>query len=47
MCSRLATPWCAPKIGYEISFNRHFYVFEPPRTLHAIDEELKGVTANT
>lgn len=34
------------KVGYEIPFNRHFYVFEPPRSLHAIDEELKGVTAN-
>ncbi|NHZ79551.1 N-6 DNA methylase [Massilia sp. CCM 8695] len=34
------------KVGYEISFNRHFYVFEPPRSLHAIDEELKIVTAN-
>lgn len=34
------------KIGYEIPFNRHFYVFEPPRSLHAIDEELKGVTTN-
>lgn len=33
------------KIGYEIPFNRHFYVFEPPRDLHTIDEELKGVTA--
>jgi type I restriction enzyme M protein len=33
------------KVGYEIPFNRHFYVFEPPRSLHAIDEELKGVTA--
>ena len=33
------------KVGYEISFNRHFYVFEPPRDLHTIDEELKGVTA--
>lgn len=32
------------KVGYEIPFNRHFYVFEPPRDLHAIDEELKGVT---
>jgi hypothetical protein len=28
------------------SFNRHFYVFEPPRSLQAIDEELKGMTAN-
>jgi type I restriction enzyme M protein len=34
------------KVGYEIPFNRHFYVFEPPRSLHAIDEELKAVTAN-
>jgi type I restriction enzyme M protein len=33
------------KVGYEIPFNRHFYVFGPPRSLHAIDEELKGVTA--
>jgi len=33
------------KVGYEIPFNRHFYVFEPPRDLHAIDEELKGVSA--
>ena len=32
------------KVGYEIPFNRHFYVFEPPRSLHAIDEELKTVT---
>ncbi|MDR6420516.1 type I restriction enzyme M protein [Paraburkholderia phenoliruptrix] len=34
------------KIGYEIPFNRHFYVFEPPRDLHTIDEELKTVSAN-
>lgn len=33
------------KVGYEIPFNRYFYVFEPPRDLHTIDEELKGVTA--
>ncbi len=32
------------KVGYEIPFNRHFYVFEPPRSLHAIDEELRAVT---
>jgi type I restriction enzyme M protein len=32
------------KVGYEIPFNRHFYVFEPPRSLHAIDEELKAVS---
>jgi type I restriction enzyme M protein len=34
------------KVGYEISFNRHFYVFEPPRDLHTIDEELRAVSAN-
>lgn len=34
------------KVGYEIPFNRHFYVFEPPRSLYAIDEELKTVTAS-
>ena len=33
------------KVGYEIPFNRHFYVFEPPRDLYTIDEELKGVSA--
>jgi type I restriction enzyme M protein len=33
------------KVGYEVPFNRHFYVFEPPRCLHEIDEDLKGVTA--
>ncbi len=32
------------KVGYEIPFNRHFYVFKPPRPLEEIDEELKGVT---
>jgi type I restriction enzyme M protein len=34
------------KVGYEIPFNRHFYVFEPPRTLEEIDAELKSVSAN-
>jgi len=34
------------KIGYEIPFNRHFYVFQPPRALGEIDAELKGVTDN-
>jgi type I restriction enzyme M protein len=32
------------KIGYEIPFNRHFYVFEPPRELAEIDADLKQVT---
>ncbi len=32
------------KVGYEIPFNRHFYVFKPPRDLAAIDTDLKVVT---
>ena len=32
------------KVGYEIPFNRHFYVFKPPRELAEIDAELKVVT---
>ena len=32
------------KVGYEIPFNRHFYVFTPPRDLAAIDADLKVVT---
>jgi type I restriction enzyme M protein len=32
------------KVGYEIPFNRYFYVFKPPRPLATIDAELKGVT---
>jgi type I restriction enzyme M protein len=34
------------KVGYEIPFNRHFYVFQPPRPLAEIDAELKGVIGN-
>ena len=32
------------RVGYEIPFNRHFYVFQPPRPLSAIDADLKAVT---
>jgi len=32
------------KVGYEIPFTRHFYVFEPPRPLAAIDADLEAVT---
>jgi type I restriction enzyme M protein len=32
------------KVGYEIPFNRHFYVYKPPRPLAEIDAELKVVT---
>ncbi|GAA0987940.1 MULTISPECIES: type I restriction-modification system subunit M [Streptomyces violaceusniger group] len=31
------------KIGYEIPFTRHFYVYEPPRPLEEIDAELKSL----
>ncbi len=33
------------RVGYEIPFNRHFYVFEPPRPLAEIDADLAKVTA--
>ena len=29
------------KVGYEINFNRHFYVYTPPRPLEEIDEDLR------
>jgi type I restriction enzyme M protein len=32
------------RVGCEIPFNRHFYVFKPPRPLAAIDGDLKQVT---
>ena len=32
------------KVGYEIPFNRHFYVFQPPRELAEIDAELEQTT---
>ena len=32
------------QVGYEIPFNRHFYVFQPPRPLAEIDAELKACT---
>ena len=32
------------KVGYEIPFNRHFYVFKPPRPLDQIDADLKRTT---
>lgn len=31
-------------VGYEIPFNRHFYVYTPPRPLEEIDHDLKQVT---
>ena len=34
------------RVGYEIPFNRHFYVFQPSRELAEIDADLRVVTAN-
>lgn len=31
-------------VGYEIPFNRHFYVYQPPRDLAEIDEDLDAVS---
>ena len=31
------------KIGYEIPLNRHFYRYEPPRPLEAIEQDIKGL----
>ncbi|MEZ8280927.1 type I restriction-modification system subunit M [Vibrio splendidus] len=31
-------------VGYEIPFNRHFYVYQPPRELEEIDEDLDAVS---
>ncbi|WP_100268919.1 class I SAM-dependent DNA methyltransferase [Vibrio fluvialis] len=32
-------------VGYEIPFNRHFYVYQPPRALEEIDADLDAVSA--
>ena len=32
-------------VGYEIPFNRHFYVYQPPRPLSEIDADLDAVSA--
>ncbi|CAB5714607.1 Type I restriction enzyme EcoKI M protein [Delftia tsuruhatensis] len=32
-------------VGYEIPFNRHFYQYQPPRPLEAIDADLDAVSA--
>ncbi|EGR1556616.1 SAM-dependent DNA methyltransferase [Vibrio parahaemolyticus] len=31
-------------VGYDIPFNRHFYIYQPPRKLKVIDEELDAVS---
>lgn len=32
-------------VGYEINFNRYFYVYQPPRPLAEIDADLTAVEA--
>ena len=31
------------KVGYELPLNRHFYVYEPPRSLEVIETEIKSL----
>lgn len=31
------------KVGYEISFNRHFYTYAPPRPLEDIERDIKAI----
>lgn len=31
------------KVGYEIPLNRHFYVYEPPRPLREIEDDIKAL----
>lgn len=34
------------KVGYEIPLNRHFYVYQPPRSLDEIEGEIKALEAD-
>ena len=34
------------KVGYEIPLNRHFYVYQPPRPLQEIEDDIKGLEAD-
>ena len=31
------------KVGYEVPLNRHFYRYEPPRPLEAIEADIRGL----
>ena len=35
------------KVGYEIPFTRHFYVYEPPRPLEVIEGEIRALEAES
>jgi type I restriction enzyme M protein len=34
------------RVGYEINFNRYFYVYQPPRPLEEIDAEIRTLQAD-
>lgn len=34
------------KVGYEIPLNRHFYVYQPPRPLEAIEADIKALESD-
>ncbi|MEA5536107.1 class I SAM-dependent DNA methyltransferase [Crocosphaera sp. XPORK-15E] len=34
------------KIGYEIPLNRHFYVYQPPRALDVIEDDIKALESD-
>jgi type I restriction enzyme M protein len=34
------------KVGYEIPLNRHFYVYQPPRSLEEIEDDIKQLEAD-
>ena len=31
------------RVGYEINFNRYFYVYQPPRSLNEIEKDIKSI----
>jgi type I restriction enzyme M protein len=34
------------KVGYEIPLNRHFYVYQPPRGLDVIEDDIKALESD-
>ncbi|MDD1421890.1 type I restriction-modification system subunit M [Dolichospermum sp. ST_sed1] len=34
------------KVGYEIPLNRHFYIYQPPRALDAIEDDIKSLESD-
>ncbi|MDB9344630.1 hypothetical protein PN481_14140 [Nodularia spumigena CS-588/06] len=33
-------------MGYEISLNRHFYIYQPPRALDVIEDDIKALESD-